>query len=113
MNAAVTLFLRFLPFVDCSSLTIGDGVGVCAVKSFVEFRCEFVDGVLINVITKRSSIDCVVVDFLLDKEIFKNEEKFDFELVDVANDDVDEDGDGIYEIDLTIMMWGNNNLHAD
>lgn len=112
----MTLFLRFFPFVDCSSLAIGDGngVGVCAVRSFVEFRCELFDGVLINVITKRSSDDCVVVDFLFGRDIFRNEEKFDFELVDVASDDVDDEGDGDDdEMDLITIISGDNSCEVD
>jgi hypothetical protein len=96
--------------VDC-------GGGVVVRRSLEEFdvtRDEFVDGLLIIVIIKRSSVDCGVVGvFRFGNGIFKNDDKFVFGLFDIARDDVDEAGDGVEEIDLTITKSGVNNSDVD
>jgi len=97
-------------------VVVGGGVGIVVARSFEEIdaiRCELIDGLLIIVITKRSSVDCVVVVFLFGNEIFKNDDKLIFGLFDVARDDVDDAGDGVNEIDLTITESGDKSCDVD
>ncbi len=89
--------------MDISSFVViaVDGVVIeSSLEEVEEIRCELLDGLLIIVITKRSSVGCGVVDFRFGNGIFKNEDRLVFEL----RDDVDDAGDGDDDIDLIITV---------
>ena len=75
-------------------------------KSFEDVRGECVDGLLMSVITKRSSAGCVTTDFRFGSGILRNDDRLFFGLFDIANDDVDEAGDGVDEFDFAVADSG-------
>ncbi len=88
---------------------VGGAVIDRSLEEVEDIRWELLDGLLIIVITKRSSVGCGVVALRFGTGIFKNEDRFDFEL----SDDVDDDGDADEEIDLTITESVESNWDVD
>ena len=104
--------------MDASSFIVvafngGGRVVVVTGRSVEKLRWELVDGLLIIVIIKRSSVGCETVAFRFANGIFKNDEKLFFGLFGIARDDVDDAGDGVEEIDLITTVSVDNKCEVD
>jgi hypothetical protein len=101
LSAAVTLLLKNLLLFDNSSfITVGP------TGSADNIRCELVDGLLIIVITKRSSGDDEILVLGFAEEILRCEDVFILELDDTIGEDAADaasDRFSFSERDLTLV----------
>lgn len=114
-NAAVTLLLRNLLLLDSSSFTT-----VVPIGSLVWVRWLLTAGLLIIVITKRSSDeDGELLADRFDVETFRNEDEVGFGLFDTTKDDEDDVDEGVKDrswfedVDLALAISGVSRCVAD